>query len=126
MTEFELTTLMFGANEAGNMALALYMTAISGYLLVAYTAGFQLSRKQVLLINSLFIFFASAFTYSAVISFVGMRLYSIAITEINQTMSEAYDIAENAFVVIVFLALLTGIFGALIFMRNIRLEKNAK
>jgi hypothetical protein len=57
MTEFELSTLMFVANEAGNMALALYMTAISGYLLVAYSAGSELSQKQANLINGLFVFF---------------------------------------------------------------------
>jgi len=124
MTEFELSTLTFVANEAGNIALALYMTAISGYLLVAYSAGSELSQKQANLINGLFVFFSTAFTYSTIVSFIAMRFYSKALNDISGFESEAFSVTENAFVVIVFLALILGIFGALVFMRNIRLEKN--
>jgi hypothetical protein len=53
-----------------------------------------------------------------------MRFYSKALNDISGFESEAFSVTENAFVVIVFLALILGIFGALVFMRNIRLEKN--
>ena len=57
MTEFELSSLIYVANEAGNTALALYLTTLSAYLIVAYSVGEKLNKSQILFVNCLFIFF---------------------------------------------------------------------
>ena len=47
-------------------AMTLYLTATSGYLLVAYLAGKELTRSQVVIINCLYATFASFATLAAV------------------------------------------------------------
>ena len=120
MTQFELTTLIFSATETGNMALALYMTAISGYLVVAFTVGQKLSRRQVTLINTLFIFFSMAFSYSALACFSAMRIYTDQLLKISGNVPAVVGVMEVAYVLVVALGLIIGIIGAVVFMRNVR------
>jgi len=100
--------------------MALYMTAISGYLIVAYAVGKELNSSQVMLVNGLFLFFSISFSYSTIISFLGMRRYEILLEHATKAAPSLFSLMENTFVVMVALGLATGIIGALMFMRNIR------
>ena len=58
MTEAELIS---GAQDAWSnylTALSIYITTISAYLVVAYTAGKGMTRSQVLIVSVIFVIFA--------------------------------------------------------------------
>ena len=65
MTQAELQDLAFTANALAANYIAILVTLISGYLIVAYTAGARLQTKQVALVNVLYGFTASLFLYAA-------------------------------------------------------------
>jgi hypothetical protein len=69
MTEYELQELAFSAAGLAATFTTLLITIISGYLLVAYVAGRDLSRAQVTLINILFAFTSALFLGGSVSSF---------------------------------------------------------
>ena len=66
MTEVEAWTLLVDFNTAGMNGMALYLTVASGYLIVAYLAGKQLTTYQVALISVMFVVFALLFTYGVI------------------------------------------------------------
>jgi hypothetical protein len=73
MTEYELQELAFSAAGLAATFTTLLITIISGYLLVAYVAGRDLSRAQVTLINILFAF-TSALILSGIATAFGKQL----------------------------------------------------
>jgi hypothetical protein len=70
MTEAELQELAFTAADLAANYSAILITIITGYLFVAYAAGSDLSRQQVVLINILFLFSTSLFTYAVTTCFI--------------------------------------------------------
>lgn len=61
--------------EVGLMCISVYLTVVSGYLLVAYKAGKSLSKTQLNTISFLFIFFSailSLATFASLSSAIGM------------------------------------------------------
>ena len=66
MTEYELVDVLISYNTAAMSALALYLTTVSGYLIVAYLAGKNLTASQTVIVSVLFIVFALFFGYGAV------------------------------------------------------------
>ncbi len=124
MNEFEIIELIFLANDAGNTALALYMTTVSGYLLVSYLAGAKLTRYQITLVNALFIFFAAAFTYSATGSFKLMVFYEKEFQQLKGGLNVLSTTAEDIYVNGIAAALIVGVFGSLGFMWNLRRGEN--
>jgi hypothetical protein len=120
MTEFEINELALLANEAGNTALALYMTTVSGYLLVSYVVGAKLTRYQITLVNALFVFFAAAFTYSAAGSFKAMVFYLEELHQFKGGLDVVNTTAENIYANGMAIALIAGMIGSLGFMWNLR------
>lgn len=120
MTDFELTQLVYIANEAGNTALALYMTAVSGYLIIAYSVGAAMNRYQLALVNALFLFFSGAFSYSAMISFHNMRTFSEALFEKIPGQPSVSSTAEDTFLFAIVGSLILGIVGSIVFMWDVR------
>ena len=51
MTEFETAELTFSLVGYGMTAMALYFTVVSGYLIVAYLVGEQLSKSQMFIVS---------------------------------------------------------------------------
>jgi len=123
MTEFEISSMTYVANEAANTALTLYLTVVSAYLIVAYTVGKRLTKSQLVFVNCLFVFFSIAFTYSTTVSFFAMRFYTEIQAEIADTPGEKYLYIENLFVAILAIALVLGIIGSLKFMWDVRHPK---
>ena len=49
-------------HEAALTALAIFLTVLSGYLVVAYSVGADLTKSQLIFINSIFIVFGLTLT----------------------------------------------------------------
>jgi hypothetical protein len=107
LSQYEFLELVYAANEAGNTALTIYMSIVTGYLVVAYAVGASLNRLQIILINSLFLFFATAFTYSAFTSFVGMRNFTEQALSLGGESWTPSSEAENIFVLVVISAMVS-------------------
>jgi hypothetical protein len=106
MTEYELQELAFMANGLAATYITILITIISGYLLVAYVAGAKLSKPQVMLVNTLFVFASALFTYGMLASFIKQQEI---VTHLQSISPEAYH-AVNQFVI----SALTGVFTIII------------
>lgn len=73
--EEQLQTLVAMDSEAMT-AVAIYLTIVSGYLVVAYMAGRRLSLLQVMIVSVLFVAFALYFSITAHAWFRGAFSYS--------------------------------------------------
>ena len=58
MSQSDYITVFWSAQEMGINALMLYLTVISGYLIVAYLVGPRLTRFQARFISCIFVVFA--------------------------------------------------------------------
>jgi hypothetical protein len=54
----DYVTMFWSAQETGIESMTLYLSVISGYLLVAYFVGAKLTRSQAMFISSIFAVFA--------------------------------------------------------------------
>lgn len=59
-------TLVTELTDAASSAMSLYLTVVSGYLLVAYLIGKNLTFLQTTIITTLFLFFCTTNTISTV------------------------------------------------------------
>ncbi|MFN2098814.1 hypothetical protein [Altererythrobacter sp. MF3-039] len=66
LSDFELLTLMARFEEVGLIASGLLLTVISGFLVMAYTIGDTLTRRQLWLVVPVFIIFAMLGMYAAI------------------------------------------------------------
>ena len=119
MTEFELTQLIYSANEAGNTAIAIYLTIVSGYLIAAYSVGGSLNKLQITVVNSLFLFFSCAYTYSTFVSFRGMRIYADKAAAMGREAATTSS-AEDIVITVLLVAQVIGITAAFAFMWDVR------
>jgi hypothetical protein len=121
MTEYELVDVLISYNTAALSAMALYLTTVSSYLIVAYLAGKNLATSQVVIISVLFIVFGLLFGYAA---FAYMRRGLLMADELR-TMNPGEFVGISPW--IVFLAtgvLFAGILASLRFMWEIRHPKS--
>lgn len=58
MASADYIAMFWSAQEMGVQALLLYLTVTSGYLIVAYSVGAQLTKSQCLFVSTLFVVFA--------------------------------------------------------------------
>ncbi len=116
MTEAELWGLIVEYNNSLMSAMTLYLTVISGYLIVAYLAGNKLTSMQSTIVTIAFVCAAILFTW-------GVRGYGYrAIFLIGKT-SEEYHTWQmmNEPSLLFFMVVMTGgIVAALKFMWDIR------
>ena len=103
MTEFETTELTFSLLGYAMTAMTLYFTVVSGYLIIAYMVGEQLSKSQMFIVSSLFGVFAfilvfASYSFFAEASNVGNRTSS----SINYWLPSVIGIAEFAGVIAAF------------------------
>ncbi|MFT4815647.1 MAG: hypothetical protein ACI9IQ_001140 [Cyclobacteriaceae bacterium] len=110
MTEFETAELTFSLLGYAMTAMALYFTIVSGYLIIAYMVGEELSKSQMFIVSSLFGVFAlilayASYSFFAEASNVGNR----ASSSIEYWLPSVIGIAESA-----------GIIAAFRFMFDIR------
>ena len=97
-------------------ALGLFLTILSGYLVVAYIIGSQLSRAQVTFINTLFVIFSIVTSLGT----LGYFTFQALVIEIFGENLAGPTIVLHVFNFLVFLIQVAAIVGALVFMRSIR------
>ncbi len=104
--------------EIGIMATTVYLSVISGYLIVAYNIGSKLAQSQLIIISSLFGAFALIF------SFGSYSFFNNAITLSGLRYGEILPIAQFLPAIAGSIEL-AGIVAALKFMKDVRRAKNA-
>ena len=73
----ELVENGYNAIDTGLLSISIYLTIVSGYLIVAYTVGSKLSKSQVHTVSFLFVSFAVILTLSTLASLrSGMMMFS--------------------------------------------------
>jgi hypothetical protein len=94
-------------------AIALYLTVLSGYLVVAYAVGADLDNSQVIFINSIFLIFSTVLALFSFIYIFGS--FNAGVTVNGGPPNYLY------YILYLFLAAqLFAIFGAVNFMANVR------
>ena len=87
MTEYELLDLVAGANDSMYDSTTLFLSLVSGYLLVAYLVGAKLTKTQATIISTLFV-------VGAVFQCWGLLAYEKAIEEYLADKSELSTLTE--------------------------------
>ena len=120
MTESELVeaAAMFYALVGDN--LSLYLTATSGFLLVAYLVGDKLTALQMSVVSVLYVVFASVSAYLSIGYGVRGMGYTFRLKQMNPEMSVYAHYAVPSTLGVV---LLGGIIACLIFMWQVRHPK---
>ena len=120
----EPAELVMLANEHSGLGatyFALYLSLVSGYLVVAYLAGEKLTKSQVSTVNYIFVLSAIFFTLSTLGNFVFAIGYYSKAPFRNSVLQSFYAMA--VFDLLMALAMILGIFACLKFMRDIRAPK---
>ncbi len=91
-------------------SVTIYLTVVSGYLVVAYTAGRNLTKLQLIVISAIFVLFSLFFTAGANIHFTKATEYAEAIG-----VYTGVGVART-----IFIAQIAGIIAALVFMYSSR------
>jgi hypothetical protein len=121
MTEYELVDVLISYNTAALSAMALYLTTVSSYLIVAYLTGKNLATSQVVMISVLFIVFALLFGYAA----FGYMRRGLLMADELRTMNPGEFVGINPWIVFLGTGLLfAGILASLQFMWEIRHPKS--
>ena len=120
MTEAELIDAAMALSEQAGNAVALYLTTISAYLLVAYFVGASLDRLQTTIISVLFVVFALSFV-AAIQTALG-NMVSIG-NELEEFRPDWIRYASKPFNLVLLVVDTCGVLVSLLFMWNIRHPK---
>ena len=120
MTEQELAGLISDYSSQGGAFFALWITIVSGYLIVAYLAGSSLKRSQVFILNTFYVWVSSLVMVGFYGSFNTQAHYTreLKLMEPDSPQMMTYDLAVS-----VTIASVLGIFATLRFMWDIRHPK---
>ena len=123
MTEYELLDLMGNTIDSMGSCFTIYLSIISGYLVVAYFIGDKLTLPQTVIIGILFIFGAG-------LQVCGIHAYQIAVQEFLTQKAEIAPLTDYQSAVLnnnggtIFAVLMAcGIIASLYFMWSIRHPK---
>ena len=120
MTEYELVDVLISYNTAAMSALALYLTTVSGYLIVAYLVGKSLAASQTVIVSVLFIVSALFYGYGA----VGYLRRALLMVDELRTMNPGEYYGVTPWLVFLIAGLcFAGILASLRFMWDIRHPK---
>lgn len=114
MTLVEFILSVSSLHETGLTALALYMTVLSGYMVVAYSVGSDLNKSQIVIINAIFLVFSLALSLASYFYFRGAYELGLAHWPDSSPRSEAIILRLFLF------AQIAAILGGLKFMFDIR------
>jgi hypothetical protein len=123
MTEYEILDLFRGYVEMEAVSFTIYLTLVSGYLVVGYLAGERLSALQTGIVTALFVTGATLQTWA-------ISQYQLAIGELLSTKEEISPLTEFQSSVAssggtyLFVVLMTlGMCASLYFMWSVRHPK---
>lgn len=85
MTEYEISELMYSLIDSMATVFAVYLTILSGYLIMAYLVGRTLSSAQAITVNSLYIAITSVQVYS-------IFLYALEVGALLERKSEISEL----------------------------------
>jgi hypothetical protein len=120
MTEYEILELTYSIIDSMATVFAVYLTILTGYLVVVYLIGTQLVTHQVFVINSLFIAITGVQTYSVyqyaleTEALLKMKEQLSTLTPFQQAMAQPI----GSYITVVLM--LFGVLAALYFFMNIR------
>jgi len=120
MTEYELLDLTTSTIASMYDAVALYMTIVSGYLLVAYLAGSNLTRVQTTIISTLFVFGAGLQIWGLISYQIANEEYLAAKAMISPLTPYQQTLASQDAGFIISSILGAGVFASLYFMWSVR------
>jgi len=120
MDEYEISDLIISYSSAGMTAMALYLTAVTGYLVAAFVAGDRLTRLQVTIINVLFLFISGLFIFGTTGYFVRQMDYIQKLRELSPEESVLMSIGVILFIGI---TMVLGTIACLSFMWSARHPK---
>jgi hypothetical protein len=83
MTEYELSDLIATQTGNGTAILSLFVTVVSGYLIVSWLVGQRLSPPQAALINMLFVFFSGLCIFAWFARFMSALSYQSELAALN-------------------------------------------
>lgn len=121
MSEGELWALIIDYNDSMMAAMSLYLTVLSGYLIVAYLAGSKLTRMQCSIITVAFVL--SAFLFSGAVRGYGYR----ALFLIGKTSEEyhTWQMMNEPSLLFILTTMAGGVIAALRFMWDVRHPRSA-
>ncbi len=120
MTEYEILELMYSLLDSMATVFAMYLTILSGYLVVAYLIAADLGTRQVVIINSLLIAITSVQIYSVynyaleVEALLQIKASISELTPFQEAMSSQYSMFATA------LLMSFGVLASLYFFWNVR------
>jgi hypothetical protein len=119
MSEAELWGLIVEYNDSLMAAMSLYLTILSGYLIVAYLAGGKLTSTQCTIITIAFVLSALLFTWA--VRGYGYR----AIFLIGKTSQEfhTWQMMDEPSLLFILAIMVGGVIAALKFMWDVRHPK---
>ncbi len=117
MTEYEIYDLILTQQAGVNAALAIYLSLVSAYLVIAFFAGKQLNRSQALTVSTLFV--VAAFMFVGVMYVRSREIFRLSAQ--LETISDGAPAALPGFGAPVFFILLFGgVVASLKFMWDVR------
>jgi small-conductance mechanosensitive channel len=102
---------------------ALFLSIVSGFLLVAYLAGAKLTQAQAVIISTLFVVGAGLQCWALVSHELAIEEYLAAKAEISPLTAHQLSIAQGNAGTIIAIAVVAGIVAALYFMWSVRHPK---
>jgi len=117
LTEYEMADLAMSAQATATPTTALFITILSGYLIVAWLVGEKLTRAQVIFINILFSFFQLSLVAGWSSRWSLSYRYQDALHSIDPSF---YELNSPAPLVAFALAMCASIPGCLKFMWDVR------
>ena len=124
MTEYETLELMYSLLDSMATVFAMYLTILSGYLVVAYLIAAELETRQVIIVNALLIAITGVQIYSVynyaleVESLLQIKASVSTLTPFQESMASQYSIFMTA------LLMLFGVVASLYFFWNVRRAKS--
>jgi len=121
MTEYEAAEVLNGVVANSLSAQAIFFTALSAYLAVAYTVGRQLTRYQVIFVNMVFLLMFLNMTVNQYGLFQGATHY-VQVVEGTRAgeLDPIPNVPESANVAMFLVIRLLLLLGALTFMWSVR------
>jgi hypothetical protein len=120
MPELELLELAHLSMSNMLASFAIFLTLVSGYLIIAYTAGAEFSRSQVIIINILFVLMSLIFLFG--VYGYGQAALDLSLEARDLNPSRPYRSSEHLPVITVFVNSL-AIVSSMYFMWHIRKTK---
>lgn len=120
LTEYELAGLAVDIQEPITAVVSVFLTILSGYLVIAWLVGAKLTRAQVGLINTLFV----GFQGMEILAWGGRWMfYFRCLNELESFDPVFYRVTSPVVVSLFGILMLASIFGSLKFMWDIRHPK---